>query len=40
LNGEKCEIYTNHRSLKYFFYLEGAEHEAEKVVGTDYGLGL
>ena len=24
LYGEKCEIYTDHKSLKYFFHPEGS----------------
>jgi hypothetical protein len=38
LYGEHCEISTDHKSLKYFFYTKSIEYEAKKVVGTIEGL--
>ncbi|WVZ55066.1 hypothetical protein U9M48_005779 [Paspalum notatum var. saurae] len=34
LFGQKCYIYTDHKSLKYIFTRERAEYEAEKMVRT------
>jgi hypothetical protein len=28
LYGETCDIYTDHKSLKYIFHTEGVEYEA------------
>ncbi|KAL8115323.1 hypothetical protein AgCh_021973 [Apium graveolens] len=36
---EKCEIYTDQKSLKYL-HPEGIEHEAEKMARTNQGLRL
>ena len=33
LYGEKCRIFTDHKSLKYFANSEGLELEATAVVG-------
>ena len=38
LIGNKCVIYTDHKSLKYFFHAVRTEYEAEKMTGTDQGL--
>ena len=38
LYGVKCDIYTDHKSLKYFFHSEGVEYEAEEMVGVSQGL--
>ena len=38
LYGESCDIFTDHKSLKYIFHSEGSEFEAKKVVGVDQGL--
>jgi Ni,Fe-hydrogenase III component G len=38
LIGNKCDIYTDHKSLKYFFTQGRAEYEAEKMVRVDQGL--
>jgi hypothetical protein len=38
LYGAKCELYTDHKSLKYFFTQEGVEYEAEKMARFDQGL--
>jgi hypothetical protein len=35
LYGEACDIYTDHKSLKYIFYSEGAEFEAASVARID-----
>ena len=31
LFGETCEIFTDHKSLKYFFFQKGIEYEAKKM---------
>ena len=38
LYGEKCEIYTDHKSLKYIFTQKGAKHEAKEMARIDKGL--
>ena len=38
LYGVTCEIYTNHKSLKYIFQQKGLELEAEKMDRTPKGL--
>lgn len=31
LLGDREEIYTDHKNLKYFFHPEGAQHETEEI---------
>jgi hypothetical protein len=41
LYGKRCEIYTDHKSLKYFFTqkeLNMRQHEVKEVTRTDQGL--
>ncbi|GFZ10841.1 hypothetical protein Acr_22g0002390 [Actinidia rufa] len=35
LYGVTCKIFTDHKSLKYLFYLEGAEYETTKMARID-----
>ena len=35
LYGEKCEIYTDHKSLKYILYSERAKHETKEMARVD-----
>jgi hypothetical protein len=38
LYGEKCEIHTDHQSLKYIFHTKRLEHEAAQMAGGVEGL--
>jgi hypothetical protein len=36
--GNKCDIYTDHKSLKYVFTQSEIEHETKKMARVDQGL--
>ena len=38
LIGNKCDIYTDHKSLKYFFHSRRFEYEATPMARVDQGL--
>jgi hypothetical protein len=38
LYGETCEIFIDHKSLKYIFQQKGSKSEAEEMDGTAEGL--
>ena len=38
LIGNHCDVYTDHKSLKYIFHSEGAESQTEEMVGAYKGL--
>ena len=38
LYGEKCEIFTYHKNLKYLFTPKRVKHETNEIVRIDKGL--
>jgi hypothetical protein len=38
LYGQKCDVYTDHKSLKVHIHSVRAEYEATKMVRVDQGL--
>jgi hypothetical protein len=38
LIGKRCEIFSDHKSLKYIFHSAKSQHQTENMVGTDKGL--
>jgi hypothetical protein len=36
--GKRCEVYSDHKSLKYIFYSAGFKHKTMKMVGINQGL--
>ena len=32
--GNRCDVYTDHKCLKYIFHSEGAESQEKEMVGT------